>query len=99
MRGTLLSLVFVFAFGAVAVPSAVEPVTAAPAISAATPVFALQVPEKKIDITVGDRGGSAPWYRSPVWIAIGSIAVLLLLLIIVLALRGTGGGGTTIIRE
>jgi hypothetical protein len=72
----------------------------APAISAASaPTFALQEPEKKIDITVGDRGGSAPWYRSPVWIAIGSIAVLLLLLIIVLALRGTGGGGTTIIRE
>src|SRR5438094_4458680 len=40
--------------------------TAAPAaaISAAPTTFALQVPDKKIEVTVGDRGGV--WYRSPV---------------------------------
>jgi hypothetical protein len=67
----------------------------AAAISAA-PTFALQVPDKKIEITVGDRG--AGWYRSPVWIAIGVLALIVLVLLVVMLTRG-GGGGTTIIRE
>jgi hypothetical protein len=96
MRGVLLAAAFVLSLAALAEPS--QPRTTTPVVSAPDAVFALQIPEKKIDITIGDRGGYAAWYRNPAWIAIGGLAVLLLLLIMVLALRGTGGG-TTIIRE
>ncbi len=60
-------------------------------------VTALQIPEKKIDVTIGEHGGGA-WYRSPVWIAIGVLALIVLVLLIVMMTR-SGGGGTTIIRE
>ena len=96
MRGVLLSAALMLSLTALAEPS--QPRTTRTAVSAPVPVYALQIPEKKIDITIGDRGGNAAWYRNPVWIAIGGLAVLLLLLIIVVALRGTGGG-TTILRE
>jgi hypothetical protein len=99
MRGVLLSLVFAMALGAITSAGPAQPAAAAPAISATAPVYALQVPEKRIDINIGDRGGYVAWYRNPVWVAIGVVALALLLLIIVLALRGTGGGGTTIIKE
>ena len=51
-----------------------------------------------IEITVGDRGGGVRWYRSPIWIAIGALAVIMILLLVIIAAR-SGGGGTTIIRE
>jgi len=71
--------------------------SSAPALSAAPAAFALQIPDKKIEVTVGDHGGGV-WYRSPVWIAIGVLAFIVLILLIVLLSR-SGGGGTTIIRE
>jgi hypothetical protein len=36
------------------------------------------------------------WWQSPIWIAIGVIALVLLILLIVMATRG---GGTTVIKE
>lgn len=97
MRGILMSLVLAgaFAVAAPATPSA-SVVAATPTISAIAPVYALQVPDKKIEITVGDRDGSVRWYRNPLWIAIGVLAVIMILLLIVLAARG---GGTTVIRD
>ena len=59
------------------------------------PLIALQVADKKIDITVGTSGGGH-WYANPLWIATGVIAVVLVLLLVVLAARG---GGTTIVKE
>jgi hypothetical protein len=48
----------------------------------------------RVDINIhGGRG----WYASPVWIAIGVIALVLLIVLIVLATRG-GGGTTTVVR-
>jgi len=41
--------------------------------------------------------GSRAWYLSPVWIAIGALAIIVLVLLIVMAARG--GGGTTIVKE
>jgi hypothetical protein len=100
MRGVLLSLVFMLGISSAALAADRTVATpGAPAITAPAPVYAFQVPDKKIEITLGDRSGSAAWYRNPVWVAIGVIAIVLLLLIIVLALRSGGGGGTTIIRE
>lgn len=96
MRSILLSLALA-AIVTLAAPAAssASVVAATPTISA--PVYALQVEDKKIEITVGDRGGGGRWYRSPVWIAIGALAVVVILLLIVIAARS--GGGTTIIRE
>ncbi len=98
MRSILLSVALagIVTLAAPAASSA-SVVAATPTISAA-PVYALQVEDKKIEITVGDRGGGVRWYRSPIWIAIGALAVVVILLLIVLAAR-SGGGGTTIVRE
>ena len=52
-------------------------------------------PPAQINVEV-NRGGRA-WYLSPVWMAIGGIALVLIILLIVLAARG-GGGGTTVVR-
>ena len=97
MRGILLSLVLAgaFAVAAPATPSA-SAVTAAPTISAIAPVYALQVPDKKIEITVGDRGGNVRWYRNPVWVSLGVLAVIIILLLVIIAARS---GGTTVIRD
>jgi hypothetical protein len=54
-------------------------------------------PKAQVDINV-NRNGGGRWYASPVWIAIGVLALILILLLIVLATRSGGGGGTTIVR-
>ena len=98
MRGILLSLAFAGIIAAAApATSSASVLTAAPTVSASAQVYALQVPDKKIEITVGDRNGGVRWYRSPVWIAIGAIAAVIVLLLVILAVRG--GGGTTVIRQ
>lgn len=97
MRGLMLSLAFavvVALAGPARVAHAAGPM---PSLHNAAPAFALQVPDKKIEITIGDRNAGPHWYRNPVWIAIGVLAVVVLILLIVVATRG--GGGTTIIRE
>ena len=97
MRGILLSLVIAFALTAPR-PAPVHAVTAhaSPSISAASSVYALQIPDKKIEISVGDRSGGGAWYRNPVWIAFGVLAVIVLLLLVIVAVRG---GGTTVVKD
>jgi hypothetical protein len=98
MRGILLSVVLLAGAFAIAAPTTrpVSAMTAIPTISAATaPVYALQVPDKQIEITVNDRGG-VRWYRNPIWIALAAFGGVIILLLIILAVRG---GGTTIIKE
>ena len=99
MRSVLLSVAFASMIAMMApAKSASAAIHAAPAIStAAGPLVALQIPDKTIQITVGDRS-AVRWYRNPVWIAIGVIAVVVILLLIVMAVRGGGGGGTTIVK-
>lgn len=98
MRGVLLALAFAFVLAGVApATSSASGTSSALTISAAAPVYALQQPEKGIDINVDiNKGGGRAWYTSPVWIAIGVIGVVLVLLLIVLIARG---GGTTIVKE
>ena len=62
------------------------------------PVYALQVPDKTIDVNITNSHGGGRWYRSPDWIAIGAIAVVVILLLLVLVAR-SGGGGTTIVKD
>jgi hypothetical protein len=55
-----------------------------------------QTPSGRVEVDINtDRGGGA-WYTSPMWIAIGAIALVLLILLIVMATRG---GGTTVVKE
>jgi hypothetical protein len=78
---------------AVAVLDAQTSAPAAPADAAqAAQPQQPQTPQINVDI---DRGGRA-WYASPVWIAIGGVALVLVILVIVVAARG--GGGTTVVR-
>jgi len=58
----------------------------------ATSALALQIPDKKIQITVGER---PEWYQNPMWIAIGVLAIVIVLLIVLVARRG----GTTVIKR
>lgn len=97
MRGILLSVVLAGAF-AIAAPTnrTASAMTTVPTIAAAaTPVYALQVPDKQVEITVNERG-SARWYRNPIWIALAAFGGIIILLLIILAVRGSG---TTIIKE
>ena len=97
MRGMLMSLVLAGAFAVAAPATPLASVAAAtPTISAIAPVYALQVPDQKIEITVGDRSGNVRWYRNPVWVGLGVLGVVIILLLVVIATRG---GGTTVIRD
>jgi hypothetical protein len=49
----------------------------------------------QINVEINKGGGR--WYASPVWVAIGGVALVLVILLIVMAARG-GGGGTTVVR-
>jgi hypothetical protein len=100
MRGVLFSLAFAFMLAfAVPVRSGATAVSHDSAMSgpSSPTIYALQIPDKKIEITVGERSGGGRWYRSPVWIAIGALAAVIVLLLIVLIARGSGG--TTIVKD
>ena len=65
----------------------------------AMPALALaqgQPAQGKLDIDINTHSGGGAWWASPIWIAIGAIALVLLILNIVMAARG---GGTTVIKE
>ena len=54
----------------------------------------VQPPSGSIDVNIDtDEGGA--WYTSPIWIAIGVVALVLIIALIVMAGRG---GGTTVVR-
>jgi hypothetical protein len=71
------------AVSAAAVPTAV-----------ATPAFISTVQDAKIDVEINDDQGGA-WYTSPVWIAIGIIALVLIIALISMAGRGRD---TTVVK-
>ena len=84
------------AVGLLAMPvvSTVQPAAALTSSGAAALELQGQpTPPIDVDVTT-DRGGA--WYASPVWIAIGVLAVIVILLLIVMAGRG---GGTTVVRD
>ncbi len=67
----------------------------------AMPVVALaqgQPAQGKLDVNINTHssGGGGIWWQSPVWIAIGVIALILLVVIIAMISRG---GGTTIVKD
>ena len=54
-----------------------------------------QPPQINVEV---NRGGGRAWYLSPVWMAIGGVALVVVILLIVMAARGGGSGGTTVVR-
>ena len=56
-----------------------------------------QTPTTKHEVDINVNHGGRAWWASPVWIAIGVLALIVLILLIIMATRG--GGGTTIVRE
>ena len=77
-----LALIAVMCLGPLAVPAL--------ALAQGQPV------QGKLDIDINTHSGGGAWWASPIWIAIGAIALVLLILIIVMAARGSG---TTVIKE
>jgi len=55
-----------------------------------------QAPSGQLEVDIDTNQGGGAWYTSPVWIALGVIALVLLIVLVVLATRG---GGTTIVRD
>jgi hypothetical protein len=76
-------------------PSATTPVIGAVAVLDASVAPAQESKAPQINVEVNRGGGR--WYASPVWMAIGGVALVLVILLIVMAARG-GGGGTTVVR-
>lgn len=101
MRTVLLTLSMVV--GMLVVPASLANrsawsgvVVAAPAAQAVQAADSQQAQPPQITVEV-NKGGGRAWYASPVWIAIGVIALVLLVMLVVMAARG-GGGGTTVVR-
>jgi hypothetical protein len=55
-----------------------------------------QPPSGQLEVDIDTDRDAAAWYTSPVWIAIGVVALILIIALIVTATRG---GGTTVIKE
>jgi hypothetical protein len=55
-----------------------------------------QPPSGDLDINVDVNKGGTAWYASPVWIAIGVVALLVIIALIITATRG---GGTTVVKD
>jgi hypothetical protein len=99
MRTVMLTLSMVF--GLVLVPASLASrsvVFAAPAAQAVQAADSQQAQPPQINVEVNKGGGGRAWYASPIWVAIGVIALVLVVMLIVMAARGGGGGGTTVVR-
>ena len=70
------------------------PSVAPAATSVVMPAQDAQPPQIDVNITQTDR---VVWYASPIWIAVGVLAIVVVALIIGMAARG-GGGGSTIVK-
>ena len=101
MRTVMLSLAM--AFGILMVPASLpnHAATTGVAFAASSTDTTVQSnpPQTPPQINVEvNRGGGRAWYASPVWIAIGVIALVLVVMLVARAARGGGGGGTTVVR-
>jgi 4-hydroxybenzoate polyprenyltransferase len=97
MRGALLSLAFMVVVGAAAPQSVSTSPLPTIATNSTSMSYDLQNPGKDINVDTNVNRSSGVWYRNPVWIAIGALALVVLVLIIVLTMLGRGG--TTIVRN
>jgi hypothetical protein len=97
MRTSVLALILTA--GLVAAPSLATDAVASPTAPAASAQTAQPPPDPapqppKIDVDINTDSG-AVWYRQPIWIALGAVALIVVVAMLVMAGRG---GGTTIVR-
>jgi hypothetical protein len=85
-----LTLVAVLCLGGIAMPVI--------ALAQGQPAPASPAPAQgRLDVNINSHtSGGGIWWQSPVWIAIGVIALIVLVLIITMIGRG---GGTTIVKD
>ena len=78
--------------------SASTPVAVASIESEYTLALAEQqgAPAGRLEVDIDTNEGGGAWYTSPVWLAIGALALIVLVLLVVMAARG---GGTTVVRD
>ena len=91
MRTPVLALAVLFGTLMLAAPSDAALAATTGSVEATA---ALQAQPPDVDIEVGREGGA--WYGSPMWLAIGAIALIVVIMLIVMAARG---GGTTVVRD
>lgn len=100
MRTVMLSLAM--AFGILMIPASLPDHAATTGVAFAAPGVTTTVqgnpPATPPQINVEVNRGGRAWYASPVWVAIGVIALVLVVMLIAMAARGGGGGGTTVVR-
>ena len=90
----MIALLAVLGF---AMAGAAAPMVAATADSGYTlTVDNQQQPSGRLEVDIDTDSDGGAWYASPVWIAIGAVALVVLILLVVMATRG---GGTTIVKE
>src|SRR5262249_41148430 len=97
MRGALISLAFMLVVGAAAPRTPMTSALPAAITVSASMSYDLQNPGRDINVDVNASRSNGAWYRNPVWIAIGALALVVLILIIVLATLGRGE--RTIVRN
>ena len=68
---------------------------AAVSTAMAAPLALLQDPVVKVEMHTTES--HTVWYTSPVWLAIGGIALVVVIMLIVMAARGRGSS-TTVVR-
>ena len=95
MRSLILTLGLLL--GVLIAPAGFAAAAPATAVVASVDAYQDQQPSAKIDVDINRGGGGGAWYTSPVWLAIGGLALVVLVLLVVSATRG-GGGGTTVVR-
>ena len=90
------AIVVLMALGLLAGVASASSTALAAASEYSTSLDDQQQPGGRLEVDINTNQGGGAWYTSPVWIAIGVIALVLLIVLIVMATRG---GGTTIVRD
>jgi hypothetical protein len=100
MRTVIATLAMVFGLGLVIPASLPGHATTTGVVLAApsAPTVQANPPAQPPQINVEVNHGGRAWYASPVWVAIGVIALVLVVMLVAMAARGGGGGGTTVVR-
>ncbi len=88
-----LAVVAVMLVGNVAAPVAMAAAHSGSALSAAQQQPPAQG-KLDVNVNVGHNNGGV-WWQSPMWMAIGGIALVLLIVIVAMIARG---GGTTVVK-
>jgi hypothetical protein len=97
MRNLLFTLAVVLGLLMLPHPDSTRGAAFATTVSASS-LDASALDQQPTQINVEVQHSGRAWYVSPIWIAVGVLALVVLVLLIIMAARG-GGGGTTIVKD